>query len=68
MVIDLQSYKSKKATRTAVRKIPIFERVFMDGSKLIGETPNGVHLIIEDYGEDRNGKKEITKGRPGTER
>lgn len=60
MVIDLQSYKPKKVTRTVVRKIPIFERVFMDGSKLIGETPKGIRLIIKDYEGERHGEETIT--------
>ncbi|MFD0710575.1 hypothetical protein [Paenibacillus sp. GCM10027626] len=60
MVIDLQAYKDNKARtpKPAVRRIPVFERVFVKDGKLIGETAKGTQLIIKDYAkEDSNGEK-----------
>lgn len=54
MVTNLEEYRRKKqlVSKVEMVEIPVYERVYLDGNKLIGEAPDGQKDIITDYDEE----------------
>jgi len=57
MIINLNEYRNKlrKAKKQSSQfvKIPVYERVYMDGNKLIGECSNGYKAVIKEYNDEK---------------
>ncbi|MED3792077.1 hypothetical protein P4571_06470 [Niallia alba] len=57
MIINLNEYRNKhrKAKKKSSQfvKIPVYERVYMDGNKLIGECSNGYKAVIKEYNDEK---------------
>lgn len=58
MIINLNEYrnnhrKAKKKNLSQFVKIPVYERVYMDGNKLIGECSNGYKKVIKEYNDEK---------------
>lgn len=56
MITNIEEYRKKKQliSQTGLVKIPVYKRVFLEGSKLIGEATNGRKDIITDYDKEEN--------------
>lgn len=53
MLIKLDVYRKKKLTsKNGKVLIPIYEKVFIEGNKLIGQFSSGRTEIIHDYSKD----------------
>ena len=49
MIINLDDYRKKKDKHKEYVKIPVYERIYMEDDKLIGECSDGYKEIIKDY-------------------
>lgn len=48
MIINLEDYRKKKNKPPEYLKIPVYERIYMEDDKIIGECSNGYKEIIKD--------------------
>lgn len=54
MVINLETYRSKKKkSQEEYVMVPVYERVYIEDNKLIGECSNGYKTIIKDYKNEK---------------
>lgn len=53
MIININEYRNnsqkKKKKIQQYSKVPVYERIYMDGNKLIGECSNGYKKVIREY-------------------
>ncbi|MED5052657.1 hypothetical protein P9850_12615 [Anoxybacillus rupiensis] len=49
MIIHLDDYRKKKLIKEPVVYVPVFERVFIENNKLIGQFESGKKVIIKDF-------------------
>ncbi|WP_378210062.1 hypothetical protein [Anoxybacteroides rupiense] len=47
MIINLDDYRKKKSNPESVVYIPVFERIFVEGNKLMGQFNSGKKVVIE---------------------
>lgn len=57
MIINLNKYRNNhrivQQKQSQYIKIPVYERVYMDGNKLIGECSNGYKEVISEYNDEK---------------
>lgn len=53
MIINIDEYRNNhlkvKKKQSQYIKVPVYERIYMDGNKLIGECSNGYKKVIREY-------------------
>lgn len=54
MITNLEEYRKKIQiiSQTKIVKIPVYERVYLEGNKLIGEVSDGRKNLITDYDKE----------------
>lgn len=54
MIINLEDYrKNKTKSKKHFVEIPVYEKIFLEGDKLIGEFSNGRTVVICDYSKNK---------------
>lgn len=48
MIVNIDDYRRKKSEKDSFIKIPVFKRIFVEGTKLVGEMENGKKVIIDE--------------------
>lgn len=52
MIVNLDEYRKKKSNSESVVYIPVFERIFIENNKLIGQFESGKKVVIEDFNKE----------------
>lgn len=52
MIVNLDTYRRKKKSEEYVM-VPVYERIYVEDNKLIGECSNGYKSIIKDYNNEK---------------
>ncbi len=54
MLVNLEEFRKRKVnSNKEFVLLPVYERIFLEGDKLIGQFLNGKTTIIHDYSKER---------------
>lgn len=53
MIVNLDTYRKKNKKSEEYVMIPVYERIYVEDNKLIGEFSNGNKSIIKDYNKNK---------------